>query len=426
MSSKIQLNSDTKYQLLLQISHKVRDTLDLDTILNHLLDSVKTVVDYDAAGIFVLNTALVHPRTEQPTNLIAGVARRGFDPNPSGDDPMLTFGQGIVGHVIRTGECVVVPDVSQDPRYVVGRDATRSEIAVPIVRSDQAIGALNLESDRMDAFDESDVEVLRFFADAAAISIEKGMLHRQLVDQKRVEEQLHIAHNIQQRLLPAQAPAVPGYDIAAICLPTHEIGGDYYDYIDLTDGMLGLVVADVSGEGIPAALVMTAFRALIRTQARSRWSPAHIAQMVNRILPEFTGQANFVTAVYGILNPAEGTFRYANCGHNPPLVLRARGQMELLDRTGPLLGVIPQAKYSMGEVLLEPGDRLVLYTDGVVEAANQDGQIFGTERLTRLKALSQDIPAAQLIDAIIQATNVFSGSDSFEDDVALVVVKRQM
>ncbi len=426
MSSKIKLTSETKYQLLLQISHKVRDTLDLDVILNHLLDSVRMVVDYQAGGIFVLNTALVYPRAERPTNLIAGVARRGFDPNPSGTDPMLTFGQGIVGHVIHTGECVVVPDVSQDARYVVGREATRSEIAVPIVRSDQTIGALNLESDHLDAFDESDVEVLRFFADAAAISIEKGMLHRQLVDQKRVEEQLHIAHDMQQRLLPAHSPDVPGYDIAGICLPTHEVGGDYYDYIDLADGMLGLVVADVSGEGIPAALVMTAFRALIRTQARSRWSPADIAQLVNRILPEFTGQANFVTAIYGILNPVEDKFRYANCGHNPPLVLRANGEIELLDRTGPLLGVIPQAHYSTEEVLLAPGDRLVLYTDGIVEAANQDGQIFGTERLTHLPALKLSNPAEKLITAIIQATNEFSGLESFEDDVAIVVVRRQM
>ncbi|HSF81008.1 MAG TPA: GAF domain-containing SpoIIE family protein phosphatase [Anaerolineales bacterium] len=425
MPSKIELTSETKYQLLLQISHKVRDTLELDVILNHLLETVKSVVDYDAAGIFVLNKALVHPRAGRPANLIAGVARRGFDPNPSGTDPMLTFGHGIVGHVIRTSESVVVPDVSQDSRYVVGRAATRSEIAVPIIRGEWTIGALNLESDLLAAFDESDVEVLRFFADAAAISIEKAMLHRQLVDQKRVEEQLQIAHDIQQRLLPGQAPDMPGYDIAAICLPTHEIGGDYYDYIERADGKLGLVVADVSGEGVAAALVMTAFRALIRTHARSRWNPARIARFVNRILPEFTGQANFVTAVYGTLDSLDGSFRYANCGHNPPLLLRANGEIELLARTGPLLGVLPEARYTTGEVSLAPGDGLVLYTDGIVEATNQEDKIFGTDRLTRLPGLKQALPASKLIQSIIQATKEFTGMKYFLDDLAIVIIRRK-
>ena len=426
MSNKIELTSETKYQLLLEISHKVRDTLDLDVILNHLLDTVKNVVDYDAAGIFVLNTALVHPRTERPTNLIAGIARRGFDPNPTGRDAMLTFGRGVVGHVILTRECVVIPDVSRDARYVVGRQATRSEVAVPIIRGEQTIGALNLESDLLAAFDQSDVEVLRFFADAASISIEKAMLHRQLIDKKQVEEQLQIAQDIQHRLLPRHSPEMPGYDIAAICLPTYEIGGDYYDYIDLADGRLGLVVADVSGEGVPAALVMTAFRALIRTQARSRLSPSRIARQVNRILPEFTGRANFVTAVYGTLDPQTGKFHYTNCGHNPPLLVRSTGEMELLPYTGPLLGVFPEADYTTGEITLAPGDGLVVYTDGIVEATNPEGQIFGAQRLSQLPALRQAMPAMKLIESIIRACQAFTRLESFQDDVAIVVVRRKM
>lgn len=154
------LTLEKKYQLLLDISHKVRDTLDLDEIMEHLLDTVKTVLDYDAAGIFVLNQDLVRGRHESTLGMIAGVARRGFDPNPPEEDDMLMRGQGVIGYVIQHCKSLVVPDVRQDPHYIQGRRATRSEIAVPIIRNERAIGALNLESDRPAVYTPGDVEVL--------------------------------------------------------------------------------------------------------------------------------------------------------------------------------------------------------------------------------------------------------------------------
>jgi sigma-B regulation protein RsbU (phosphoserine phosphatase) len=256
----MELTAETKYQLLAQISHEIRDTLDLDEILNHLLDMVGSIVQYDAAGIFVLNEDLVHRGNNRPRALIAGISLRGFDPRPNGIDPMLREGKGIIGHVIKTGECVVAPDIRKDPHYLEGREHTLSEIAVPIVRNGRAIGTLNLESDRLDAFGCDDVEVLRFFADAASISIEKAIMHRQILEKERIEEQLKVASNVQARLLPESSPVVPGYEIAGTCLSTYDIGGDYFDYIELPNGDLGIVVADVSGHGIPAALIMAAFR----------------------------------------------------------------------------------------------------------------------------------------------------------------------
>ena len=150
---------------------------------------------------------------------------------------MFLQGKGIIGHVIATGEYVVAPDVDREPRYVVGRQATRSEIAVPIALHQRTIGALNLESDRRRAYSEHDVELLRFFANAAALSIEKAMLHRKLLERRFIEGQLQIAHDVQRRLLPRQSPEVAGYDIAGLSLPTYDIGGDYYDYIPLPDGV---------------------------------------------------------------------------------------------------------------------------------------------------------------------------------------------
>jgi sigma-B regulation protein RsbU (phosphoserine phosphatase) len=424
----MELTAETKYRLLTRISHEIRDTLDLDEILNHLLDMVHSVLDYDAAGIFVLNQDLVHPHGKRPRELIAGIVRRGFDYHPPGSDPMLNLGLGIVGHVIRTSESVVAHDVRKDSRYIEGRKGTLSQITVPVLRNDRAIGALNIESDKLAAYSDSDVEVLRFFADAAAISIEKAMLHRQILDSKLIEEQLRLAQHVQSRLLPGRDPEIPGYDIAGICISTYEIGGDYFDYLHLPDGGIGIVVADVSGKGVPAALIMAAFRALLRTQTRIDPEPARIASSLRRLLPDFTGEANFVTSVYGVLNPADGRFTYTNCGHEPPILFRAGGGIEKLGIGGPLLsGVLEGVSYRTFEVTLAPGDLLLLYTDGVVEVMKEEEEEeeFGVTRLERVVQRFLHLPVSEIIGEIIRATREFAGSENYEDDFTLVIVGRK-
>lgn len=420
----MQLTVDTKYHLLLEISQKIRDTLDLDEVIDHLLDTVKTVVDYDAAGIFVLNQDLVHERHEHPREMIAGVARRGFDARPAVEDAMLTFGKGIVGHVIFTGESVVAPDVSLDSRYIEGRSQTRSEIAVPIVSNNRTIGALNLESDRLGAYTESDLELLQFFADAAAISIEKAMLHRQLLEKELLEKQIEMARDVQSRLFPSEPPQVPGYDVAGICIPAEEIGGDYYDFIKLAQGRLGVAVADVSGHGIASALVMAAFRGLLRMHTHGRRGPARIARAINRLLPEFTGGTHFVTAVYVLLSPEIDGFAYVCCGQQPPVLLHADGSLGNLDVLGPALGLVKDARYTSESLSLAPGDILALFTDGVVELINQEGFQFGVDRLAGALRQARGRPAAEIIQMIIRETQQFSGSQSYPDDFTLVIIKR--
>jgi sigma-B regulation protein RsbU (phosphoserine phosphatase) len=419
------LTDKKKYQLLFEVSHEVRDTLDLDEIMGHLLDTVKTVVNYDAAGIFVLNQDLVHGRRENPKGLIAGVARRGYDSKPGEEDEMLSSGKGIIGHVIFTGASLVVPDVSLDPHYIEGRSRTRSEIAIPIIRNERAIGAFNLESDQVSTYNEKDLEVLQFFADAAAISIEKAMLHRQLLEKKLIDKQLEMARDLQSRLFPSQPPHIPRYDIAGICLPTEEIGGDYYDFIHLPRGGLGIAVADVSGNGIASALVMTAFRGLLRMHTHGSIGPAKIARTINRLLPEFTGDSHFVTAVYIALNPLTGEFIYVSCGHQPPLLIHLDGRVDSLNVHGPALGIMNDVTYPTEKKLLIPGDIMLLYTDGIVELENQAGMEFGGDRLANIVNQNRDLPATELIRLITQVSRQFSGSENFMDDFTLVVIKRE-
>jgi phosphoserine phosphatase RsbU/P len=421
----MKLTLEKKYQLLLDISHKVRDTLDLDETMDHLLDAVNTVLDYDAAGIFVLNQDLVRGRHESALGMIAGVTRRGFDLNPPQEDAMLMRGEGIIGDVIHDCKSVVVPDVRLDPRYVQGRRATLSEIAVPIIRKERAIGALNLESDRLSAYAPEDVEVLQFFADAASISIEKAMLHKQLLEQELIGKQLETAREVQHLLFPSKSPNLLGYDIAGICIPADEIGGDYFDYIPLSHNRLGMAVADVSGHGIPSALVMTAFRALLRTKVRSRARPANIASAINQLLPEFTGDKHFVTVLYAELDALSGNLTYVTCGHPPPLLLHKNGEVEKISSHDPALGIFQNLHYSDEEIKLVAGDIMVLYTDGVVELTNQHGQFFGIQRLVEVIRENQQLTAAEIIYKIIQASQDFSDYYGSLDDFTLIVVRKE-
>ena len=427
-----ELSAEAKYRLLLEISQKISGTLDLDEILEHLLDAVRSVVEYDAAGIFVLNRADVYPRHGHLQDLIAGMATRGYDPLPPQSDPMRRLGKGIVGHVISSGECVVTPDVRRDPRYVAGRRRTLAEIAVPILIGNRPIGALNLESNCLGAFAASDAEVLRFFANAAAISIEKAILHRELLEKRRIEDQLRIAHQVQAGLLPGGAPDVSGCDIAGISLPSYQIGGDYFDYIRLPQDRLGAVVADVSGKGMPAALIMTTFRALLRSCAQSEPDVSRMAHALNRLareslalLRESMGLPAFVTSVYGVLDPATGRFQYANCGHSPAILIRKDGKVEKLESDGPPLGLFDDARYQPGEIVLARGDLLLLYTDGVVETARADDTEFGLERLATLACDSRHMSADAVVSEIVRAAREFSGLATFDDDFTLLAIRRQ-
>jgi phosphoserine phosphatase RsbU/P len=417
------LSPEAKYRLLLKLSQEIGRSLDLQEVLSYLLDSVRTTVSYDAAGVFVLNRR-VRLGQDAGGRVIAGMAAVGFDDTPRDEDPMLRRGEGIIGHVIATGQTVIAPDVRQEPHYVEGKASTRSEIAVPIVSGGEVIGALNLESDTLDAFSEADVEFLEFFAVAAAISIEKAVLHREMLEKHRIEQQLRIAKEVQVALLPADAPVLDGYDIAGTNVPTWEIGGDYFDYLPQPDGRLGVAIADVSGKGVPAALIMATFRAALRAQ-RVRGMPLDaIAGRLNRILLDSMDASRFVTAFYGLLEPGTGGLGFANCGHNPPLLLRAGGSLDVLASGGPALGMWPGAAFKRGDVSLRPGDILVLYTDGVVEVMNAAGEMFGVERLEEVIRRRPGESSRNLIEAVVEATRAFAGRAGYDDDFTLVIIRR--
>ena len=393
-------------------------------MLESLLESMRSAVQFDAAGVFVLNRS-VKLGQDSGGRMIAGMAVVGFDETPRDEDPMLRRGQGIIGHVIATGQTVIAPDVRRDPHYVQGRAGTLSEIAVPIVSGGTVVGALNLESDTVDAFAEADVESLEFFAVAAAISIEKAVVHLELLEKHRIEQQLRIAKDVQSALLPAADPSLPGYDIAGINLPSWEIGGDYFDFLPQPDGRLGIAIADVSGKGVAAALIMATFRAALRAQRVGGVPLDAVAGRLNRLLLDSMDASRFVTAFYGLLEPATGQLDFANCGHNPPLLLHAAGLRDLLPGGGPALGMWPGAAFAPGAASVLPGDTLVLYTDGVIEVMNAAGEMFGVDRLEHVIRRRSHDSSQGLVDAVVDATRAFSGRPVYEDDFTLVIIRRE-
>jgi sigma-B regulation protein RsbU (phosphoserine phosphatase) len=418
------MTAEARNRLLVRIAHELDGTLNLEDVLGRLLDTLRAAVGYDAAAIFVLNREEVFPGYGVSWRAIAATVRRGFDGPLPDLDRLIALGQGLVGHVLRTGEPAVAADVSLDPRYVMGRPATRSELAVPVYAGGRLVGAMNLEADQLGAYCEEDAETLRLFADAAAIAVEKAILYRLFVQRERLEEQLRLALEAGEANGASEWSGIPGWDAAGLSRPRYEIGGDYFDRIPLADGRLGLVVADVSGKGSLAAMTLTTFRAILRTQVEGESEPVRTAAAANRLLRERVGPTEYVTAVYGVLDPVRGHFAYSNCGHAPPLLVRADGRYTKMTTGGPPLGLLAGARYQAGEVTLEPGDMLVLFTDGVVEAEGPGGAEFGVDRLAEAVRAVRGLPCAKVIEEVSGATAAFTGTDHYADDFTLLALKR--
>ena len=418
------MTGEARNRLLLRIAHELDGIVNLDEVLGRLLDTLRDAVGYDAAAILVLNREEVFPGYGLSWRRIAATVRRGFEGPLPDLDRLLALGQGLVGHALNTGEAAVAPDVRLDPRYVMGRPSTRSELAVPVHAGGRLVGAMNLESDQVGAYAEEDAETLRLFADAAAISVEKAVLYRLFVQRERLEEQLRLAEETGKDAGPSAWPDVPGWEAAAFSRPRYEIGGDYHDHIRLSDGRLGLVVADVSGKGSLAAMTLTTFRAILRTQVEGEPEPVRTAAAANRLLRERVGPTEYVTAVYGVLDPGCGHLAYSNCGHSPPILVRADGRSTRLTTGGPPLGLLAGARYLAGEVTLESGDLLVLFTDGVVETEGPNGEEFGADRLSDVVQAARDQPCAHLIEEVVRATAAFGGSREYADDFTVVALKR--
>jgi sigma-B regulation protein RsbU (phosphoserine phosphatase) len=423
LAPTVELTVTDKLRLLLDITKKISRSLDLHEVLNLVMDTLGSLIHYDAAGIYILKcrTLNLNAVASQTCDFHTETVR-GYDIDDL-VDLRLKMGEGIIGHVAVTGEPVISPNVRTDPRYVNAREETRSEMVAPIISNDEVIGVFDLESDQLNAYVEDDLQVLLLLASQVAIIIEKVMLHEQLIEKKRLEGQLEVARQVQLELLPANDPQLEGFDICAWNFSTEEVSGDYYDWVSIYEDQIGMVIADVSGKGVPAALLMAFLRASLRAAIHIGYAPHISMAKVNYLLWESIERNQFVTAFYGVLDASNKTLAYTNAGHNPPLLMDADGTARFIERGGLPLGMFRDTRYYEYYQAIEPGQILVLYTDGATEANGANGEEYGRARLEAAVRASRHLSARDLITAIQQDVLAWTDGRGASDDMTFFIVK---
>ncbi len=355
-------------------------------------------------------------------------------------------GEGVSGTVFSQGEYILVentaspllPDLAivgknhkerQSISPFLSKYRKKAFLSVPMICTPKdaerkVMGVINMtDKKRSDMFTSGDIQLLKAIASQAATSLYNIQLIEEVKDAERVKKEMEIAQQIQEGLLPRRPPSLPGIELAGRCLPATQVGGDYYDFFLSADNKLGLVIADVSGHNIGAALMMAVARSTLRSEVFTQKSPAKILQNTNFVLyQDLTHAELFITIFYAEYNMTTRVLRYSNGGHNHPIVLR-EGSCTFLDANGMLIGMLESVDFEEKTIHLQPNDFVIFYTDGVVEAVNETGEMFKLPRFCRVVEAHCQSSAHELLDTIYEELAGYSGSTLRSDDITVVVLK---
>lgn len=347
------------------------------------------------------------------------------------DEPIneVRLSRAIMNEVMENGKSVLTSDAQQDPRFAsqtIVLQGIRSVLAVPLsVDERHVFGLIYADSPTNEVtFASEHLDILTTLASVASIRVENASLLEERMNRERMERELELATEIQQRFQPSGPPIVEGYEFQGISFSCYEIGGDYYDFIERGDGKILVALGDVSGKGTAAALLMSSLHAAIHGQIAAKRSLDETVVSVNEYLAENTPANRFVTLFIAELDPANGELRFINAGHNPPLLARADGSIEQLESGGLPLGIMAFSEYEAGIVSLGRGDVLVIYSDGVSEANNLAEDEFGMDRLSQVIRANIARSASAIRDKVESALSEFTGTAAPNDDITLVIVKR--
>jgi sigma-B regulation protein RsbU (phosphoserine phosphatase) len=411
--------SGDRLALLYRLSQTFNSSLDLDEVLNRVMDEVIAVTRAERGFV------MLHDADGRPVFRVA----RGMDQSTI-DDPQFQVSRSVVERVAHEGQPILTDDAQQDDRFSTRQSVMilglRAILCVPLRIKNEILGVVYVDN-RLQAgiFTPADLDLLTSIASSAAIAIENARLYQVAVEKGQMERELQMAYEIQTGLLPHETPQVPGWEFAAYWHPAREVAGDYYDFIPLHSGQLGLVIADVSDKGMPAALFMALTRSTVRASVGHTSSPADGIAHANRLICADASGGMFVTLVYALLDPQAGEITYVNAGHNPPLLYRAeQDRLVALTRTGMAIGVVADSAFEQRTVQLNYGDFVLLYTDGVTDATDAQEQEFGEERLQRVILDQRHAPVADVVAALEQAIGDFAGSTAPFDDVTMMAIKR--
>jgi phosphoserine phosphatase RsbU/P len=413
-----------RLSLLYRISQNFSSSLNLDEVLNRVMDEVIAILRAERGFVMLL---------DEEGDPVVRVAR-GMAHDPI-QDPEFQISRGVVERVLREGQALLTSDAQSDDRlslrtsvHVLG---LRSILCAPLKAKDHTIGAIYVDN-RLHAgiFLPDDLELLTAIASSAAIAIENARLYEVAVEKGRMERELQMARSVQASLLPRTTPQVPGWEIAARWRPARQVAGDYYDFLTGSGPEAGIVIADVSGKGMPAALFMALTRSIVRASLSLSSDLAGDIGRANRLISADAAEdGTFVTLFYARLASGTGDVSYVNAGHNPPLLVkehaadRASAVVELAP-TGMALGILDAARFEQRRVHVAPGDLLLLYTDGVTDSLRDGTERFGLHRLRRAVMGLRGEPAEGVVAALETEVLQFAGTDQQFDDMALLAARR--
>ncbi len=391
---------------LQKFAQRITSTLDIEELVPRIVDEVAT-----SLGCVEINLYLRDP--EHSEFVLAGV--RGC--SVYGKGHRLRIGDGMVGHVAATGKMHYAPDVTRDPYYVACEPDTRSEVAIPLQREGHLVGVFTASHCELDAFCPDQLRLLQGICAHVAVAVHNAQRFGDEREQReRMSREAEEARSIQQALLPRTSPLIPGFRVSGLSISAGSVGGDWYDFIPLPDGRWGLVLADVSGKGTAAALLMSATRGMLRSLAQTGSGPAEVLTRLNNMMIEDFPCGRFVTMVYAELDPSSRALRIASAGHLAPLLVEPSGHRWINHEHGLPLG-ISASKFSETEVTLGEHSRIAFYSDGITESEVDSGEEYGAERLLAQMQSPDVTPEGLLADV-----RKFANGTGLRDDATVILV----
>lgn len=392
---------------LQKFAQRITSTLDIEELVPRIVDEVAT-----SLGCVEINLYLRDP--EHAEFVLAG----GRGCTMHGKGHVLKPGAGMVGHVAVTGRMHYAPDVTRDPYYLACEPDTRSEVAIPLHREGALVGVFTASHRELNAFCPDQLRLLQGLCAHIAVAVHNAQrFGDEREKRQRMSHEAEEARSIQQALLPRSSPLIPGFSVSGLSIPAGSVGGDWYDFIPLADGRWGLVLADVSGKGTAAALLMSATRGMLRSLAQTGSGPAEVLTRLNNMMIEDFPSGRFVTMVYAELDPSSRVLRIANAGHLAPLLVEPSSHRWIKHEHGLPLG-ISASKFSETAVTLGEHSRIAFYSDGITEADVASGEEYGAERLLARMQSPDVTPEGLLADV-----RKFANGTGLRDDATVILVK---
>jgi len=397
----------TEMLRLHKAAQRITASLDVDDLIERIVAEVAGSLGCVEIGLFL------YDREQQELEL-AGV--QGCSVHGKGH--RLKVGtEGIVGYVAATGQMRYAPDVRRDPYYMPCEPETRSEVAIPLHVEGELVGVFLASHCEVDAFSAAQLRLLQGLCSHVAVAVQNARrFHDEREQRELMSREAEEARSIQQALLPRSSPFIPGFRVSGLSIPAGAIGGDWYDFILLSEGRWGLVLADVSGKGTAAALLMSATRGMLRSLAQTGSGPGEVLTRLNNMMVDDFPCGRFVTMVYAEFDPSTRKLRLANAGHLPPLLVEPDGHRWIATQEGLPLG-IATSKFSETEITLGPQARLAIYSDGITEAALASGEEYGPERLLA-QLQSPDVT----LESLLADVRKFVNGSGLRDDATVILL----